>query len=75
MEVQKEKTSTDIEEYPYPPPTTLEGLEIKKTGWSVQLVRQDEKYAYVKISCSSRARDWYTLKMKIPKNKLKITGG
>jgi len=63
------------EEFPYPPPKTLEELEAKNTGWEIKLVRQEEDKIVVRISCRSTNWDWYSLTVGIPKSKFKIIGG
>jgi hypothetical protein len=51
--------------------TTLEGKEIKKTGWSIKMVEQNETQVLVKIACKDHDFNWYRIKLRIPKDKLK----
>jgi len=63
------------ESSPYPPPTTLEGLAVKKTGWEVKMLEQDDSSVIVKIACRSETREWYSLRARISKKQLKLIGG
>ena len=63
------------EEIPYPPPITLDGVEIRDTGWRISMVEQNDSTVKVKIYCRSNNMEWYSLTVKIPKNKLKHIGG
>jgi hypothetical protein len=53
------------------PPITLEFKTIRKEGWSIKLLGQNEKEAVVKIYCTSEEFDWYSMTARIPKSKLK----
>jgi hypothetical protein len=68
----KEEVEVEEVEEKYPPPGNLKGLEASNTGWGIKMVRQDDDKAVVKIYCKSEARDWYTLTVRLPKDKLKL---
>ena len=55
-----------------PPPSDLKEVEISKTGWTLKMLRHEDDKVVVKISCKSKERDWYSLIVRIPKNKLKL---
>jgi hypothetical protein len=73
-ELQEEMGYEAQSEEEYPPPSTIDGLEISNTGWRIKMVRQDDDKVVVKIYCKSEARDWYTLTVRLPKDKLKLVG-
>lgn len=43
----------------------------EKTGWSVNFMKQDDKYIYFKVYCKGEDYEWYGIKVKCPKDKFK----
>ena len=51
--------------------TTLDYKTIRDEGWSIKLLKQDDRNVAVVIYCSSEDYEWYSMTAKIQKNKLK----
>lgn len=77
QEENKKETQESEEEWDMDalPPTRLEG-EVKKHGWSIQFLKQDEENVWFKVYCrDARTYTWYGIKAKCPKKKFLIVGG
>jgi hypothetical protein len=45
--------------------------KIHKSGWEVNMTRQDNDYVYFQVYCMGDDRDWYKLNIRCPKEKFK----